>query len=57
MMTSIIPALIAFGILLAISLFGLFKSNAAARHNSIGPANFDATGRRDDLSRSSDMHS
>ena len=57
MMTSIIPALIAFGILLAISLFGLFKSNAAARHNSSGPANFDATGRRDDLSRSSDMHS
>lgn len=52
MMDSILPALIAFGILLAIAVVGLFKSNAsAARLNGSGPTNYNATGRREDKSR------
>lgn len=54
MMDSILPALIAFGIMLAIAVLGLITSNAAAaRLNGSGPANYDATGRREDMSRMS----
>ena len=54
MMDSILPALIAFGILLVIAVFGLIKSNAsAARLDGSGSTNFDATGPRDDMSRMS----
>ena len=53
-MDSTLPALIPFGILLAIALFGLIKSNAsAARLDSSGPSNYDPTNRRDDVSRMS----
>ena len=54
MMDPILPALIAFGILLAIAVFGLIKSNASAdRLNGSGPMNYKATGRREDTSRMS----
>ena len=49
---TIIPALIIFGLLLVIALYGLIKSNASAeRLNGAGQTNFDANLRRDDASR------
>jgi hypothetical protein len=54
MMNSILPGLALFGILLAISVFGLVQSNAAAaRLNGSGPSNDGPTGRRDDTLRMS----
>lgn len=49
---TIMPALIIFGLLLVIALYGLIKSNASAeRLNRSGQTNYDANLRRDDASR------